>query len=170
MALGGDPTFLGSATEAVDVYINKYKFYQVSCGLSADKLSEARGTTLYRGLTGAIEEYTLTLDIEEQLDFDKLSAKLRERFPFKKREVDRMDTINKVMALKQGNKSFEEYIDKAFKLKPLLGNDIESLLAQRQVNGLRSESIAIAIAIQQALQAEKDKTKPTRAPRKLNIA
>ncbi|OOQ84980.1 hypothetical protein PEBR_30857 [Penicillium brasilianum] len=103
------------------------------------------------------------------MDFEILSNKLKERFPFRKREVDQMDTINKVMALKKGTKTFEAYCEEAIALKPLLGSDLESMLAQRWANGLRSEAAAAAIAMQQASWAEADRQLPTGAARNLNI-
>lgn len=36
--------------------------------------------------------------------------------------------------MKQGTKSFEAYCEEALALKPMLGADLESLLAQRWVN------------------------------------
>ncbi|GLI74770.1 hypothetical protein PoHVEF18_003018 [Penicillium ochrochloron] len=169
MAPGSDPTFSGSSGEAIDVYISKCKFFWAGRGLVDDELKEARAVTLRGGLTGAAAEYATTLDIDIQIDFDKLSTCLKDRFPFKKREVDQMDTINKVMGLKQGTKTFEAYCEEAVALKPLLGSDLESLLAQRWVNGLRNESAAAAIAMQQAAWAEADRDTPSGSAKKLNI-
>jgi acyl-coenzyme A thioesterase PaaI-like protein len=85
MAPSADPTFSGAPGEAVDVYISKCKFYWAGRGLQDDELSEARGTTLRGGLTSQAADYAAGLDINEQLDFDRLSASLKERFSFKKK-------------------------------------------------------------------------------------
>ena len=118
----------------MDVYISKCKFYWAGRGLDLVELAEARGTTLRGGLTGAAADFADRSDIKDQLDFEALSKLLKERFPFKKKEVDQTDTINKVMGMKQGTKSFEAYCEEALALKPMLGADLESLLAQRWVN------------------------------------
>ena len=54
-----------------------------------------KGTTLWDGLTGATADYASTLDVNDQMDFDQLSAKLKERFPFQKREVVRIGTLRR---------------------------------------------------------------------------
>ena len=69
--------FSGSSGEAGDFYISKCKFHWAGRGLDTDDLKEARAVTLRSGLTGVAADYAATLDMDTQMDFDKLSTCLR---------------------------------------------------------------------------------------------
>ena len=53
------------------------------------------GTTLWDRLAEATADHASTLDVNDQMDFDQLSAKPKERLPFQKREVVRIGTLRR---------------------------------------------------------------------------
>lgn len=143
MASRTEPTFAGYPGENVHEYVMKCNLWCLSRGLDGDVLVEARNISLRRGLTGAAEEFAAGLEIRDQHNFYRLSTLLMERFPL----ADTVATIDRVMSLEQGSKSFDAYCEEALALKPLLSPDQEGLLSQRWAMGLRSKVVSIAIQI-----------------------
>lgn len=113
----------------------------------------------------------MTGAINDQVDFDQMSAKLKERFPFKKRKVGHIGTFRQVMALKQGDKSFEDYAEEAIRLKSLVGPDMEALLCEQWANGLQNEAISASIAVKYSgWKAKDDAAQKTNINRTIDLA
>lgn len=72
------------------------------------------------------------------------------------------------MGMKQGAKSFKAYCEEALAMTVELALELESLLMQRWVNGLRNNAVSVAISMQQASWAKADRKKPE-ATKSLNI-
>lgn len=49
------------------------------------------------------------------------------------------------MALKQGDKSFEDYAEEAIRLKSLVGPDSEALLCEQWANGCKTKRSQLCI-------------------------
>lgn len=66
---------------------------------------------LYTGLEGAAKDFAMGLSQEVWHDFQKLAQKLQERFPFRGRIVNQTELFMKIMDLKQGSRTFDEYVN-----------------------------------------------------------
>ena len=163
------PSFAGLPGEVVDVYISLCKFYWAGRGLTADELHEARGATLRGGLTGAAAAFASTLDTTVQLHFGALSERLKKQFPFKRRPLNDHETINKLMTLRQGEKTLDDYCEEAMTLKQLLSANLDGLLAHKWAAGLVSEEVAEEIFEKLFEWGQMDPQQPNRATKFLDI-
>lgn len=73
------------------------------------------------------------------------------------------------MALKQGDKSFEDYAEEAIRLESLVGTDMEALLYEQWANGLPNEAISASITVRHSGWKAKDDGAPSGTVKKTNI-
>lgn len=101
-------------------------------------LPRARVTTMYTGLRGAALDFARGLGHHTRHSFQALPSRLRDRFQSK----NEPDVGTKILHLKQGPRSFEEYVDAGLELSSAVGDVLEPFLIDYWVNGLRTRFAA----------------------------
>ncbi|KAJ5679603.1 hypothetical protein N7462_007847 [Penicillium macrosclerotiorum] len=110
-------------------------------GLNAEELNLARATSLRTGLRGIARRFAATLPIEVQKDFVKLSQEMNRQFPWVQVQQDRLAPIRKLASLKQGTRSFREYVDEAYRLRAEVPVEDGERLALSWVEGLNNQNV-----------------------------
>lgn len=136
-------TFAGEETEVFELYEAECSLLWESRGLSGTRLIQAQFISLRSGLRGAAQKFASGLSLDVQRDFTKLSAAMNRRFPWVQVKHDRLAQMKKSVSLKQGLRTFQEYVDEAYKLQPEIDITDSEILVLAWVEGLRDPHIKI---------------------------
>lgn len=130
------PTFAGNPGDNLKVFLSQCKLQWLGMGLDQNEVEEARVSSVISGCTGAARDFVDSLDRDIADDFTKLCEALTARFPWVPRVEDTQAHMTKMCNLKQGNKTFQEYAEEGAKLKPVLPESVQALLARQWIQGL----------------------------------
>lgn len=133
------PAFSGAHGEDVDTYVNQCEGAWSWTQMPKADLSKAQATTLYGGLKDEALEFASGLDQETRQNFNVLSAKLKERFHFRRRTRSQSQIAADIVGLRQENKSFDEYAEVGSMLYDTDGEALNDFLIDRWIEGLRYE-------------------------------
>ncbi|KAJ5914503.1 hypothetical protein N7504_003386 [Penicillium tannophilum] len=140
------PTFSGKGDESVDIFLLQCKHAWSGMSFCYDEeKSEARATTLHLGVKGEARVFIQSLPKVEYYDFEILSSKLKERFSQRQAVENRGLILGRMMALKQGSKTLEEYADAGREIRNEVPAKDQEMLTDRWIAGLADKNLRMNV-------------------------
>lgn len=127
------------------MYINQCERAWAGSQIRKDDLTRAQVTTLYGGLKGNALDFAKGLSQETRHNFQSLSTKLKERFPFRERRESQREVLDQIRHLRQGQRSLEDYVEEGRRLFHSDGEALNEYLIDQWIDGLRYEPAVATI-------------------------
>jgi len=145
--LSQSPTFSGKTGENVNTFLQACKHAWSAAPFKTEEDREqVRATTVKIGVKGEAAVFMDYMTEEEQNSFEILSAKLRERFPWRRQiEENKSMILNQVVALTQGIQTMEQYAEQGRRVKNHAPAKYQDALAERRIEGLTRLDIQLSI-------------------------
>ncbi|KAJ5549738.1 hypothetical protein N7461_004436 [Penicillium sp. DV-2018c] len=142
------PPFSGAPGENAEHYVLQCKYAWIGVTLEEKEKKQMQGVTLWQGLRGAALDFASSLSPEVKWEFDQLSQRLIDRFPFKKRNTTSWLTLwNQVTHLCQGERSLEDYFGEVQNIAGRFARNEQTDLARAMIAGLTDPTLKTPLSL-----------------------
>ncbi|KAJ5784727.1 uncharacterized protein N7503_009939 [Penicillium pulvis] len=155
------PTFSGKGDESVDNFLLQCKHaWSGTTFHSSHERNEARAAILHLGVTGEAKVFIKSLPELEYYNFEILSSKLKEHFSQRQSMENRGLILGRMMALKQGSKTLEEYADAGREIRNEAPAKDQEILTDRWIAGLADKNLRMNVRLSNYTAKQNDSVNP----------